>query len=253
MRHQILDYGYIEVIEHWGSDRRIIEAARMSTNKGFLGWGPRCTKCAELDVDEPCETCAVAEAQTRKHGDEKLLKFLYDNNHATPFEMAGAIIEVKAPIFVFREWVRHRTQGFNEMSARYTPLPDENYCPTVERIISGSASTSNKQAQGVTALNEEKIQAWLDSLQESYRVAQKCYEDGLAAGIPKELARLPVPVARYSRMRATANLRNWLGFLTLRNHPKAQEEIRVYAEALTILLSDLFPRTLDLWKNQQTM
>jgi hypothetical protein len=93
---------YVQAIEGWGRDERIIEAARMSTGKGFQGWDT----------------------------DAKLLAFLYNNKHATPFEMAGLVIEVKAPIFVFREWHRHRTQSYNEMSARYIPLPDENYVPT---------------------------------------------------------------------------------------------------------------------------
>ena len=111
----ILDHGYIEPIEHWGSDERIIEAARMSTAKGFLGWGT---------PDAP--------------GDEKLLRFLWENKHQTPFEMAGLTIEVQAPIFVFREWHRHRVPfGYNEMSARYTPLPDVNYIPSVERLMIG--------------------------------------------------------------------------------------------------------------------
>ena len=79
----ILDHGYLKLIEHWGSDERIIESARMSTNKGFLGWGTG---------DKP--------------GDEKLLRYLYEHKHMTPFEMAGLIIEVKAPIMVFREWHR---------------------------------------------------------------------------------------------------------------------------------------------------
>ena len=88
----VLDMGYVRLIESWGSDERIIESARMSTAKGFLGWGT---------PDAP--------------GDEKLLKFLWDKQHATPFEMAGLVVEVKAPIVVFREWHRHRTQSYNEM------------------------------------------------------------------------------------------------------------------------------------------
>src|ERR1041385_5991189 len=100
----VLDHGYIQLIETWGSDERIVEAARISTNKGFLGWGT-----------------------TEAPGDEKLLRYLYEHKHATPFEMAGMIVEVQAPIFVFREWHRHRTQSYNELSARYTLLPDTNY------------------------------------------------------------------------------------------------------------------------------
>lgn len=256
---EVLDHGYVKLIETWGSDERIIEAARMSTNKGFLGWGEKCPTCEgrghRFDIAlGPFSHVGIVECPNCKgagrlsEGDEKLLAYLYNNQHSTPFEMAGMIIEVKSPIFVFREWHRHRTQSYNEMSARYVPLPDENYCPTIERIVTGAATTSNKQAQGVTPLASiSEIEAWLDALQDSYRQAQYVYEKGLELGIPKELARLPVPVARYSRMRASANLRNWIGFLTLRASPKAQQEIREYAIAVEALVSERFPRTFDLY------
>ena len=220
----VLDYGYVKLIETWGSDERFIEAARMSTGRGFEGW----------------------------EKDEKLLAYLYNNRHATPFEMGGMVIEVKAPIFVFREWVRHRTQSFNEMSARYMPLPDENYMPTLERIIEGSQDTSNKQAQGIVPLDSDKVFYWLADLDAVYYELQRVYEKGLAIGVPKELARLPVPVARYSRMRASANLRNWLAFLTLRKSSKAQWEIRQYADAVGALVAEHFPRTWALFEKENS-
>lgn len=220
----VLDHGYVDFIESWGSDERVIEAARMSTGKGFEGW----------------------------EKDEKLLAYLYNNKHATPFEMAGLVIEVKAPIMVFREWHRHRTQSYNEMSARYIPLPNENYSPTVERIIKGaSAQTRNKQANGSGRIpSTEESFHWLENLERAYTIAQEVYEQGLSLGIPKELARLPVPVARYSRMRASANLRNWLAFLRLRQVPAAQWEIRQYALAIGSLISERFPRTWALFEKE---
>jgi thymidylate synthase (FAD) len=221
---KVLDSGYVDCVEVWGSDERIVEAARMSTGKGFLGWGT-----------------------PEKAGDEKLLAFLWNNKHATPFEMAGMIIEVKAPIFVFREWHRHRTQSYNEMSARYISIPDENYVPSKERIIAGAVPTGNKQAQGAVPLNEPFIREWLSDLQGSYATAQRAYEYALSIGVPKELARLSIPVARYSRMRASANLRNWLAFLTLRQAPGAQWEIRQYANAVALLVAKHFPRTYELY------
>lgn len=273
--HRVLDYGYLQLVESWGSDQRIIEAARMSTNKGFEGWDNyRCADCGADRNDAPREkhiymdgtppaftvgrACAALKDAGGKQcgaytlvnkGDAKLLRYLWTNQHATPFEMAGAVIEVKAPLFVFREWHRHRTQSYNEMSARYIPLPDENYLPTVERIVTGAAAAGgNKQAQGTGELDEQRVQGWLDHLEHVYREGQRNYEDGLRIGIPKELARLAVPVARYSRMRASANLRNWLAFLTLRHSPKAQREIREYAMAMHEVLAGLFPRTVALWE-----
>ncbi len=264
-RLKVLDCGYVEVIERWGSDERIIEAARMSTGKGFLGWGPvhdetcnsivnscdcnrdDCAKCSHLPA-LPNYSEIVACNCAPKTGDEKLLRFLYDNRHHTPFEMAGLIIEVKAPIFVFREWHRHRTQSYNEMSARYTPLPDENYIPTVERLMLNSKT--NKQAgtiKGADELTEHRAELFRKALEASYKTAELVYQDALNAGVPKELARLPVPVARYSRMRASANLRNWLAFLTLRMDKAAQWEIRQYANAVGTIIAERFPRTWELF------
>jgi thymidylate synthase (FAD) len=176
------------------------------------------------------------------------------SGNSTPFEMAGMILEIKAPIMVFREWHRHRTQGYNEMSARYVPLPDENYVPTIERLLTGAnTATTNKQAQSSNQLEltEQSAMEWLGVLDESYKQAQYCYEYGLSLGIPKELARLPVPVGRYSRMRVTCNLRNWLAFLTLRQDSKAQYEIRVYADQVCKLIEEHFPRTAQLFIQSQ--
>lgn len=257
----VLDHGYVKLIASWGSDAGIIEAARMSTGKGFLGWGPVHAKgCVhEGDPKHPIDittfggppgssftystTCCVDAP-----GDEKLLAYLWKNRHETPFEMAGATFEVKAPIFVFREWHRHRTQSYNEMSARYTPLPDENYVPTLERcLISGG---SNKQAQGDGVLTSESARAWITNVEAVLPVLEALYQEGLERGIPKELARIVLPVARYSRMRAQANLRNWLGFLRLRMAPNAQWEIRAYANVVHDELARLFPRTLALFDGE---
>lgn len=223
-RATVLDHGYVKVIEWWGSDERIIEAARMSTNKGFMGWG---TDGAP--------------------GDEKLLRFLYTHHHMSPFEMAGVVIEVQAPIFVFREWHRHRTQSYNELSARYTPMPDVHYVPSVERILANGGS--NKQAQSTgAAIDEAGAIDFQKALIQHYAAGEALYRVALgAAGVPKELARLCIPVGRYSRMRASANLRNWLHFLTLRLDPAAQWEIRQYAEVVGRVIGELFPRTWGLF------
>ena len=217
---KVLDCGYVEFIESWGSDERIIEAARMSTNKGFVNWNE----------------------------DAKLLAYLYNHKHMTPFEMAGMVLEVKAPIMVFREWHRHRTMSYNEMSARYVPLPNEDYMPTLERLMTGAnTATTNKQAQSLAKLNEQDAMDWLNMLNDAYNHCQRVYEYGLKVGIPKELARLPVTVGRYSRMRVSCNLRNWLAFLTLRQDKAAQWEIRVYADEVCKLIAEHFPKTEELF------
>lgn len=245
MRVKVLDHGYVELVESWGSDERIIEAARMSTDKGFQGWGGHaCAVCVTMPPN-----CPVCKGTGKAVGDEKLLAYLWNNKHVTPFEMAGMIVEVQAPIFVFREWHRHRTQSYNELSARYVPLPDVNYAPSMERLMLNSKT--NKQAgviTGAAELTEQQAGNVQKDLEKMYKAQEAMYQRFLKRGVPKELARIHLPVGRYSRMRASANLRNWLAFLTLRMDEKAQWEIRQYANEVGKLIADKFPRTWELFK-----
>ena len=221
----VLDHGYVQLVEAYGSDERIIEAARMSTDKGFLGWGT-----------------------PEKPGDEKLLRRLFMSRpqHATPFEMAGAIIEIQAPIFVFREWHRHRTMSYNEMSGRYTVLPDLYYIPSVDRLLAAKQSTKNKQGseEGLSLQQANAIRRILDT---TYTNCRDTYQRFIDMDVAREIARLVIPVSQYSRMRAHANLRNWFHFLTLRTHPAAQWEIRQYANIVSDILKERFPRTHELF------
>lgn len=247
---RVLDHGYVKVIETWGSDQAVIEDARMSTDKGFLGWDPGpCPVCndGEFMNYKNIPDCKACNGSGQVMGDAKLLKYLYNHKHMTPFEGSGMKIEVVAPIFVFREWHRHRTQSYNEMSARYTPLPDVNYLPSVERCI--VVPGSNKQAGNLNneSPDHDEVLDWLRALEHSYRYSEQVYQSGLSIGIPKEIARLPVTVARYSKMRATANLRNWLAFLTLREDQAAQYEIREYAHVVSRIIAKRYPRTFDLY------
>lgn len=257
----VLDHGYVKYVDHMGSDERIIEAARQSTGKGFLSWLPQwqCPSCRGPLIeaeDSPgfCDNdhslCAAVPYEKLHNGDAKLLKFLWTKQHTTPFETPAVTVQVQAPIMVYREWHRHRTQSYNEMSARYVPLPDVNYVPTVDRCMMGVKEKANKQAtavDGAAELTPDLAATWLTLLGKGYQACESIYQDGLNAGIPKELARLILPVGRYSRMMATANLLNWLRFLRLRCAPDAQWEIRQFAEGVRSILTTLFPRTLTLF------
>ena len=227
---KVLDHGYVRFVESWGRgdanvpEAGIVEAARQSTQGSFRGW----------------------------EQDEKLLASLFNHKppHSSPFEFGGMVIEVQAPIFVFREWHRHRTQSYNEMSARYAPLPDLNYIPSIERIMMGTLATTNKQAQGMKdaePLTLHTAHQFREHISKLYERDQLIYDWALQSGIPKELARVHLPVGRYSRMRAQANLRNWLAFLTLRMDPAAQWEIRQYALAVGEMIAEHFPRTYRLY------
>ena len=266
-RTNVLDHGYLELVETWGSDERIIESARMSTAKGFEGWGPivtddKCNACLGEGITDDrgyalvgqpyfstqeCKTCH-GDKRARKPGDEKLLRYLYENKHSTPFEMAGATFEVKAPILVFREWHRHRVPfGYSEMSARYVPLPNENYVPTVERLVEGSKPSANRQATGTKELSAVGAKLAITIIEKAYADIEHDYQRLLDMGVPKELARVILPVGRYSVMRATANLRGWLNFMGLRRAENAQWEIRQFANLVREYLSIKFPRVMYLY------
>ncbi len=253
-KRPLLDHGYLQVVEAWGSDQRIIESARMSTDRGFISWEPykRCERCdaiefADVRDDSPmCPGLTGHQWKDFPRGDLGLLSYLWKQKHSTPFEFAGLTIEVQAPIFVFREWHRHRVPfGYSELSALYSPMPNLDYLPTLERCKAGGGHLTKqaRAADGSVELTDVAALDWLARLEEHYARTQQLYEYGLGIGIPKELARLPLSVARYSRMRATGNLRGWLSFLALRHAPTAQYEIRVFAEVVNKLLVDLFPRT----------
>lgn len=292
MKIPLLDHGYVEFIEPWGMgrapiqqgdpgsailpdyERGIIEAARQSTQGSFRSW-----EAAECDCDQTVRQAAADEAFTRNPvvskmlvqspvvahssdcasvrfpGDKNLLQRLFSHHHMTPFEFSGMVIEVQAPIFVFREWHRHRTQSYNEMSARYSPLPDLHYMPNRDNVVermTQATHTRNIQQMGKSRVDPTSYSFctvdWQLELAALYAKAEHIYQKALANGIPKELARISMPVGHYSRMRACTNLRNWLGFMTLRCDPAAQWEIRQYANAVGELVSQTFPRTHTLWQ-----
>jgi len=223
---KVLDNGYVTLKDIWGSDERIIEAARMSSGKGFLGWGT-----------------------LEKPGDEKLLKYLWKNKHTSPFEQCGLTVEVQAPIMVFREWHRHRTQSYNEMSGRYTQIPDIHYLPEPSRVK--AQSKANKQGTGNQELPPEIVAEFLSRVKAEQEQIYATYQWALDHGIAKEISRINTPISRYSRMVASANLLNWLKFLTLRMPEAAQYEIRQYANEVAKIIEEKFPRTWELFINKE--
>lgn len=263
---KVLDHGYVRYIDHMGSDETVVEAARMSTARGFEGWDPGevCVDCgiykdwweAETDwvKNTPmpgyhvirCNGNIVVEHKWKKiAGDAKLLEFLYRNKHMTPFEMCELTVEVQAPIMVFREWHRHRTQSYNEFSARYAQMPNLHYLPEPGRIQ--KQSVTNKQGSA-EAVSEAEAQFILKRLADEQERVYEGYGQLVGDGIAKEVARLNTPVSRYSKMRAKTDLRNWLGFLMLRKPSNAQWEIRQYANAVGDIVQDLYPRTYALFE-----
>lgn len=222
----ILDHGHCSLIQYMGSDEIVCRAARQSTDGAFRGWG---------DAEVP--------------GDEKFLKFLWHEKHTVPFEHTAVTFEVKAPITVMEQWYAHRTQSRSRMSGRYTEIPADDYVPSIELLMRNQEG-SNRQAnraKGAPPLTCDGAMQFRSGLIEWQAKGEELYQFGLSIGVPKERARFATSVARYGQMWATANLLNWLKFLTLRQDPHAQEEIRVYANAIHEMLQDLFPRTLEIF------
>lgn len=224
-RINLLDHGHIRLIDTMGNDLSIVRSARQSHN-------------------------AAWRAGENEQSDARLLNYLWRNNHTTPFECCTLTIEVQAPILVFRQWHRHRTQSYNELSARYTELPELFYVPDPELI--GKQSTTNKQGREFNLTEEEQYTRHIECgmVRAQNEQAFTLYRELIEAGWPKELARSHLPVSTYSRMFATMNLLNAFRFLTLRADEHAQYEIRVYAQALLKLLEETqrFPVVLGAFK-----
>lgn len=217
---KVLDHGHVRLVDHMGSDLSIARNARVSYN-------------------------AAWRAGEDKGSDTRLIKYLYRNGHNTPFEAVTFTFDVKAPIFVLRQWIRHRTQSINELSARYKELPEEFYLPESYNIT--TQSKDNKQ------MRTEDINPFADVIQDIIlHQSQSCFEayrHMLSLGCPRELARSVLPVNTYSQMFVTVNLHNLLKFLTERLHPHAQYEIRVYAEAILKLIEPIVPVAVEAFKD----
>lgn len=221
----LLDHGFIRLVDSMGDDLSVARAARVSYD-------------------------AAWRAGEDSGGDKKLINYLWKNHHTTPFEAVQFTFEVKAPIFVFRQWHRHRTWSYNELSARYKELLEEFYIPDAELV--GKQSLNSKQARDVEehlSIDELiKIECDRRLLISDCERSFVRYRYLLEAGWPRELARSVLPVSTYSHMFATVNLLNLLKFLTLRCDSHAQYEIRVYANAMRELIRPIVPVCLEAWE-----
>jgi thymidylate synthase (FAD) len=209
----VLDHGYVRLIDHMGNDLSVVRAARVSYD-------------------------AAWRAGENEKSDEKLINYLWRNKHTTPFEAVTFTFEVMAPIFVFRQWHRHRTFSYNELSARYKELPEVYYVPKAEHI--GSPSKDNKQGRVIAPLGsyDQDLDTTRYCFNEACENAFDHYKYLLECGWPRELARGVLPLATYSHMFATVNL---FKFIVLRSHEHAQYEIQVYAEAMKKLITPIVP------------
>lgn len=220
-KFDVLDHGFVRLVDFMGNDLSIVRAARVSYNTPWRA------------------------GEDEGGSDERLINYLWKNAHTSPFEHVALTVEVKAPIFVFRQWHRHRTWSFNEVSGRYAELPEEFYVPKPEHI--GKQSAKSKQARdldGAPFLRPAQCYVYKQACEEAFGK----YHELLQCGWPRELARGVLPVSTYSHMFATVNLLNLMKFLTLRCHEHSQYEIRQYACAMKIVAKHVAPVAMRAWE-----
>ena len=210
----VLDHGFVRVVDYMGDDTSIVQAARVSYGKG--------TKSVR--------------------NDEGLIRYLMRHRHSTPFEMCEIKFHIKLPIFVARQWIRHRTANVNEYSARYSMLDKEFYIPSPENLA--AQSEINNQGRGDILTGEEAARV-LEILKADSARAYDNYENMISQdgqqGLARELARMNLPANIYTQWYWKVDLHNLLHFLRLRADAHAQYEIRVYAEEMCKIVADWVP------------
>jgi thymidylate synthase (FAD) len=213
---KILDHGFINVVDIMGNDAAIVQAARVSYGDG--------TKT------------------TRE--DKALINYLMRNKHSSPFEMCEIKLHIKMPLFIARQWVRHRTASINECSARYSIMVDEFYVPTEVY----TQSKTNKQGSG-EVINDPEIQ---EIIENNNKETYLNYLRLLTKGVSRETARILLPVNIYTQWYWKINLHNLLHFLKLRLHPHAQWEIQQYAQGIATIVEEHWPQTWEAFNNNQS-
>ncbi|MHA6346898.1 FAD-dependent thymidylate synthase [Roseivivax sp. CAU 1761] len=210
----VLDHGFVRVVDYMGDDAAICQAARVSYGRG---------------------TKSVS-------NDEGLIRYLMRHWHSTPFEMCEIKLHVKLPVFVARQWIRHRTANVNEYSARYSVLDREFYIPAPESLAAQSAVNNQGRGAPLSGEEAERVLRWL---REDAMRAYDHYEEMISTegqqGLARELARMNLPANVYTQWYWKTDLHNLLHFLRLRADSHAQYEIRVYAEAIAEMVRDWVP------------
>lgn len=217
-KFEVLNHGYVILRDVMGSDEDIERAARISYQTG---------------TREVSKTAALIDRLMR-------------DRHTSPFELPVLQFQVKLPIFVERQWVRHRTCSMNEMSGRYSVMPEEYYVPA-EDVIRAQSKT-NKQGRE-DGLSEDVVKAFINRVAEQGREAFKGYGVSTGEDLARELARITLPLGTYTEKVWQMNLHNLLHFLKLRTDSHAQWEIRQYAEVIEGIVAQLFPLTHKSWEN----
>ncbi len=218
-----LNLGHVQLVDYMGGDYSVAQAAR--TSYATKAWGDGTGFLDPKDVG--------------------LVNYLMAHRHSTPFEMLQIKLRMKMPLFIARQLIRHRTVSVNEVSARYTKLPDDFYVPEPENV--NFQSTENKQGRGGTFELEEAMRE-IDLIKSEQAHAYAAYEGRISRGMAKELARVNLPLSIYTEWYWDQNLWNMLHMLSLRMDSHAQYEIRVYANAIHEILMAVAPSCVRAWE-----
>ncbi|GHV37367.1 flavin-dependent thymidylate synthase [Spirochaetia bacterium] len=210
--YPVLDKGFVRLVDYLGGDERVVQSARVSYGAG--------TKSYREDAG--------------------LIDYLLRNEHTSPFEQVVLTFHVKLPIFVARQWIRHRTARLNEISGRYSVMKDDFYVPAPEDVA--LQSDDNKQGRSAEALESAAAEKIRSALADGQRQAYGDYTALIDQGIARELARINLPLSLYTEWYWQIDLHNLFHFLALRLDAHAQKEIRLYAEVLLDITRKVAPR-----------
>ena len=226
--------------------------------KGFVKLIDCMPKEIPLDSKKLMCDSAIVQAARVSYGqglkdyntDKKLINYLYKHKHTSPFEMVKFKFHVKTPIFVARQWFRHRMGNYNEISGRYSKLKEEIYIP--EKV--SSQSLINKQLSANDDLrNDDIIRNLMTNAQTYNNIQFTNYEELMKAGVSRETARINLPLSLFTEFYFSVDLHNLLNFIKLRNSENAQHEIKEYAKAIEDIITPLCPITMDAYKNHTTI
>lgn len=211
----VLDHGFIRLVDYLGSDSRIVQSARVSYGEG--------TKTIREDAG--------------------LIDYLLRHQHTSPFEQVVLTFHIKLPIFVARQWIRHRTARVNEISGRYSIMKDEFYVPKVEDVA--FQSLDNKQGRSTTEMEKDLSAHVIQELKDGQKAAFTSYSGLIEKGIARELSRINLPLSMYTEWYWQIDLHNLFHFLKLRMDAHAQKEIRDYADVMLEIVKKVCPLACD--------
>jgi thymidylate synthase (FAD) len=217
----VLDHGFVRLVDYLGSDERIVQSARVSYGSGTKSY----------------------------RQDKGLITYLLRNDHTSPFEQVNFTFHLKMPIFVARQWIRHRTGRVNEISGRYSVMTDECYRPDKEHI--NLQSDDNKQGRRLECVEEALADQVLFILEEDQKRSYENYEKLLGLGIARELARIDLPLSMYTEWYWQMDLHNLFHFLQLRLDEHAQYEIRVYAQTILEMIKKVCPIAVEAFEEHK--